>query len=105
MRKQKGSETRFLSILDGFGSHLGPPKRSQDAQKSMLKWHPNLISFLRPLGTRFFRPKRRQEAPTPQIAAAEGVGPDPVGEDLGGGRQEPPERDEKKRSGDLGGVV
>ena len=45
MRKQKASETRFLSIFDGFGSHLGPPKRSQDAQKSMLKGHQNLINF------------------------------------------------------------
>ena len=89
MRKQKGSETRFLSILDGFGSHLGLPKRSQDAQKSMLNKHQNLISFGRPLGTRFFRPKSRQEAPAPQIAAEDGVGPDLLGEDLGGGRQEP----------------
>ena len=53
----------ILSIFAGFGSHLGPPKRSQDAQKSMLKWHQNLISFWRPLGTPFLRPraaKRRQ---------------------------------------------
>ncbi len=85
MRKQKGSETRFLSIFDGFGSHLGLPKRSQDGQKSMLKWHQNLISFGRPLGTRLFRPKSRQEAPAPQIAAEDGVGPDLLGEDLGGG--------------------
>ena len=38
MRKQKGSETLLFSIFDGFGSHLGLPKRSQDAQKLMLKW-------------------------------------------------------------------
>ena len=43
---------------------------------------------------RFFRPKRRQDAKTPQIAAEDGVGPGPVGKDLGGGspdlrRQEP----------------
>ena len=87
MRKQKASETRFLSIFDGFGRHLGPPKRSQDAQKSMLKWHQNLISFGRPLGTRLFRPKSRQEAQAPQIAAEDGVGPGLLGEDLGGGRQ------------------
>ena len=37
MRKQKGLNTQFWSIFDRFGSHLGPPKRSQDAQKSMLK--------------------------------------------------------------------
>ena len=43
--EQKASETRFLSIFDRFGSHLGPPKRSQDAQKSMLKGHQNLIGF------------------------------------------------------------
>ena len=85
MRKQKASETRFLLIFVGFGKHLGPPKRSQDGQKSMLKWHQKLISFWRPLGTRFFRPKRRQEAPAPQIAAAAGVGPRLLGEDLGGG--------------------
>ena len=47
MRKQRGSETRFLQIFDGFGRHLGLPKRSQDAQKSMLKGHQNLISFLK----------------------------------------------------------
>ena len=64
------------------------PKRSQDAQKSMLKRHQNLISFRRPLGTQFFRPKSRQEAPAPQIAAEDGVGPRLLGEDLGGGRQE-----------------
>ena len=68
-----------------FGSHLGPPKRSQDAPKSMLKWHQNLISFGRPLGTRLFRPKRRQDAPAPQIAAEDGVGPGLLGDDLGGG--------------------
>ena len=101
MRKQKASETPFSSIFDRFGSHLGLPKRSQDAQKSMSKWHQNLISFWRPLGTRFFRPKRRQDAPAPQIAAEDGVGPSLVGEDLGGGKQEPlrrrsPERDKKK---------
>ena len=87
MRKQKGSETRFLSIFDGFGSHLGLPKRGQDGEKSMLKWYQNLISFGRPLGTRLFRPKSRQEAPAPQIAAEDGVGPRLLGEDLGGGRQ------------------
>ena len=89
MRKQKGSETRFLSIFDGFGGHLGPPELSQDAQKSMLKWHQNLIGFWKLLGTQFFRPKRRQDAPAPQIAAEDGVGPRLLGEDLGGGRQEP----------------
>ena len=36
----------------------------------------------------FFRPKRRQDAPAPQIAAADGVLPGLLGEDLGGGRQE-----------------
>ena len=77
MRKQKASETRFLSIFDGFESHLGPPKRSQDAQKSMLKRH---------LGTRLFRPKRRQEPPAPFFAVEDGVGPDLLGEDLGGGK-------------------
>ena len=51
----------------------------------MLTWHQNLIGFWRPLGTRFFRLKRRQDAKTPQIAAEDGVGPGPVGEDLGGG--------------------
>ena len=51
----------------------------------MLKWHQNLISFWRPLGTRFVRPKRRQDAPAPQIAAEDGVGPGLLGEDLGGG--------------------
>ena len=86
MRKQKASETRFLSIFDGFGRHLGPPKRSQDAQKSMLKGHQNLISFWGPLGRRFFRLKRRQDAKTPQIAAEDGVGPGLLGEDLGGGK-------------------
>ena len=89
MRKQKISEIRFLSSFNGFGSHLGPPKRSQDAQKSMLKRHQNLISFGRPLGPRFFRPKSRQEPPAPQIAAEDGVGPELLGEDLGGGRQGP----------------
>ena len=94
MRKHKASEIRFLSIFDGFGSHLGLPKRSQDAQKSMLKGQQNLISFGRPLGTRLFRPKSRQEAPAPQIAAEDEVGPGLLGEDLGGGspefrRQEP----------------
>ena len=87
MRKQKASETRFLLIFDGFGSHLGPPKRSQDAKKSMLKGHQNLISFGKPLGTRLFRSKSRQDAKTPQIAAEDGVGPGPVGEDLGGGNK------------------
>ena len=51
----------------------------------MLKWHQNLISFGRPLGRRLFRHKRRQEAPAPQIAAEDEVGPDLLGEDLGGG--------------------
>ena len=58
---------------------------------------------------RFFRPKRRQDAKTPQIAAEDGVGPGPVGEDLGGGspdlrRQEPlsQELGRKKGSGDRG---
>ena len=54
----------------------------------MLKWHQNLI-FGRPLGTPLFRPKSRQDAPAPQIAAEDGVGPGLLGEDLGGGRQEP----------------
>ena len=85
MRKQKGSEIQFRLIFDRFGSHLGLPKRSHDGQKSMLKWHQNLISFGRPLGTRLFRPKRRQDAPAPQIAAEDGVGPCLLGEDLGGG--------------------
>ena len=100
MRKQKGSETRVLSILDRFGTHLGLPKRSQDGPKSMLKWYQNLISFGRPLGTRLFRPKSRQEAPAPQIAAEDEVGPGPVGEDLGGGtknsEKKNPEGDKKK---------
>ena len=34
----------------------------------------------------FFRPKRRQDAPAPQIAAEDGVGPGLLGEDLGGGK-------------------
>ena len=55
----------------------------------MLKWHQNLISFGRPLGRRLFRHKSRQEAPAPQIAAEDGVGLGLLGEDLGGGRQEP----------------
>ena len=87
MRKQKASETPFLSILGGFGKHLGPPKRSQDAPKSMLKGHQKLISFGRPLGTRLFRPKRRQDAPAPQIAAEDGVGPGLLGKDLGWGNK------------------
>ena len=45
IRKQKASETNFLLIFDRFRSHLAPPKRNQDVQKSMLKWHQNLISF------------------------------------------------------------
>ena len=36
-----------------------------------------------------FRAKGRQDAPAPQIAAEDGVGPRLLGEDLGGGRQEP----------------
>ena len=35
----------------------------------MLKWYQNLISFWRPLGTQFFRYKRRQDAKTAQIGA------------------------------------
>ena len=87
MREQKGLKTQFWAIFDRFGSHLGPPKRSQDVEKSMLKWHQNWFSFGRPLGTRFFRSKRRQDALAPQIAAEDGVGPSLLGEDLGGGRQ------------------
>ena len=55
----------------------------------MLKGPQNLISFGRPLETQLFRPKSRQDAPAPQIAAEDGVGPGLLGEDLGGGRQEP----------------
>ena len=76
----------ILIDFDRFGSHLGLPKRSQDAQKSMLKCHQNLISFLKPLGKPFFRPKSRQDAPAPQIAAEDGVGPGLLEEDLGGGK-------------------
>ena len=99
MRKQKASETRFLSTFDGFGRHLGLPKRSQDAQKSMLKRHQNLISFWRPLGTRLFRPKRRQDAPAPQITAEDGVGPRLLGEDLGGGNKNLREEESRRRMG------
>ena len=52
----------------------------------MLKWHQKLISFWRPLGTRFLD----QEAlgvPSPsRFAAEDGVGPGLLGEDLGGGK-------------------
>ena len=47
MRKQKDSENRFLSIFVGFGNHLGPPKRSQGVQKSMLKLHQKFDQFLK----------------------------------------------------------
>ena len=58
----------------------------------------------------FFRPKRRQDAKTPQIAAEDGVGPGLLGEDLGGGRQEPLRRrirkeDLEEESGDLGPTI
>ena len=54
---RKARKLNFDSIFDRFGSHLGSPKRSQDAQKSMLNWHQNLIGFWRPLGTPFFQPR------------------------------------------------
>ena len=76
MRKQKGSETRILSIFDGFGSHLGPPKRSQDAQKSMLKLHQNLISFEGLLERDFFDPrgaKTRQRRRSPHKIESPGA--------------------------------
>ena len=53
----------------------------------MLRWHQNLISFEGLLERDFFRPKRRQDAKTLQIAAQDRVGPCPVGQDLGEGRQ------------------
>ena len=66
----------------------------------MLKWHQNLISFGRPLGTRLFRSKTRQEAPAPSSAVEDGVGPDLLGEDLGGGtrtsEKKNPEEDVRK---------
>ena len=75
----------------------------------MLKWYQNLISFGRPLGTRLFRPKSRQEAPAPQIAAEDEVGRDPVGEDLGGGtrtfEKKNPERDKEKEKADLDSMI
>ena len=43
--------------------------------------------FWKPLGTRLFRPKRRQDAPAPQIAAEDGVGPGLLGKDLGWGNK------------------
>ena len=97
MRKTKGFEIQFWSIFDRFGSHLGRPKRSQDAQKSMLKRYQNLNSFWKPLGTRLFRPKSRQEAPAPQIAAEDEVGPGLLGEDLGGGNKNLWEEESGKR--------
>ena len=42
--------------------------------------------FLKASWNAIFRPKRRQDAKMPQIAAEDGVGPGPVGEDLGGGK-------------------
>ena len=98
MRKQKASGTRFLSIFGGFGRHLGPPKRSQDAPKSMLKRHQNLISFWRPLGTSFFRPKRRQEREHLQNLRAARRNAQPPGEDLGGGRQNLREEESGKKN-------
>ena len=65
----------------------------------MLKWHQNLITLGRPLGTRLFRPKRRQYAPAPQIAAADGVGPGLLGEDLGGGNKNLREEESRRRMG------
>ena len=97
MRKTKGFEIQFWTIFDRFGSHLGRPKRSQDAQKSMLKRYQNLNSFWKPLGTQFFRPKSRQEAPAPQIAAEDEVGPGLLGEDLGGGNKNLWEEESGKR--------
>ena len=62
--------------------------------------------FLKASWNTVFGPKRRQDAPAPQIAAADGVGPGLLGEDLGGGRQEPLRRrirkeDLEEESGDL----
>ena len=42
--------------------------------------------FLKASWNAIFQLKRRQDAKTPQIAAEDGVGPGPVGEDLGGGK-------------------
>jgi len=44
----------WYSIFEGFGSHLGFPKRSQDVQKMMLKRNENWIFFWRPLETLLF---------------------------------------------------
>ena len=54
MRKQKASEIRFLLIFDRFGSHLGPPKRTQNrlkmASKNRCKNEASRIAFLGRLG-------------------------------------------------------
>ena len=44
--------------------------------------------FLKASWNATFRPKSRQDVPAPQIAAEDGVGRGPVGEDLGGGKPE-----------------
>ena len=66
MRKQKGSETRFLLILDGFGSHLGPPKRSQDGSKIDVEKASKFDQFLKASWNTTFS---AQEAPRRASAA------------------------------------
>ena len=100
MRKQKASETRFLSIFDGFGiwepswpSKTEPRRSKIDVEKAS-----KFDQFLKASWKEIFSAQEPrgcgQDAKTPQIAAEDGVGPGPVGEDLGGGspgvrRQEP----------------
>ena len=71
----------FLMILEPFWvtktEPIGPKIDVERASK--------FDQFWKPLGTRLFRPKRRQEAPAPQIAAEKGVHPELLGKDLGWG--------------------
>ena len=67
MRKQKGWEATFLSIFDRYGSHLGLPKRSQDAHKSMLKRHSKFDHFLRASWNTIFSAKTHQDAIRPPV--------------------------------------
>ena len=73
----------FLMILEPFC----PPKTEPRWPKIDVERASKFDQFWKPLGTRLFRPKRRQEAPAPQIAAEDGVSPGLLGKDLGWGNK------------------
>ena len=99
MRKQKASETRFLSIFVGIGSHLGPPKRSQDAQKSMLKGRQNLINFLKASWNTNFSAKEPARGASAANRRSGRSRPEATGGGFRRGKQEPPRRRIRKEDG------